>query len=211
MQTSPRDDGDHPYAAVLVAASAGGLQGLEVILGGLAATFPVPVLVAQHLNRAGGTRIVPILSRATALPVKLAEDGERAQPGTVYIAPPDHHLCVQTDWTLSLSREHRVNYARPAADPLFESAAQVDGPVIGCVLTGADSDGAEGVKAVKKHGGAVLVQDPETAEFRGMPRSAIDTGQVDYVLPVSAIGPAITKILQGDAEGVAELGTRPSA
>ncbi|MFG3257005.1 chemotaxis protein CheB [Streptomyces sp. NPDC048172] len=197
METLSWDDGRGQWAAVLVASSAGGVQGLGTLLGGLTAALPVPVLVAQHLNRSRETRIVAILSRSTVLPVKLAEHGERPQAGTVYIAPPDRHLCVEGDGTLALTREDRVNYARPAADPLFESAAQAYGSgVIGCVLTGADSDGARGVEAVKAHGGTVMVQDPEGAEFRGMPKAAISTGKVDFVLPLAAIGAAITRLVQ---------------
>ncbi|EPD68844.1 chemotaxis protein CheB [Streptomyces sp. HGB0020] len=182
---------------MLIASSAGGIQGLGTLLGGLEAALPVPILVAQHLNRARETRIVNILSRSAALTVKLAEDGEEPTPGTVYIAPPDRHLCMRADGSLFLTREERVNYARPAADPLFESAAQVYGKgVIGCVLTGSDSDGARGVEAVKAHGGTVIVQDPGTAEFHGMPKAAVGTGQVDFVLALTDIAPAITRLMQ---------------
>ncbi|MFF0745571.1 chemotaxis protein CheB [Streptomyces sp. NPDC004111] len=204
MQIFPGTDGRGHWEAVLVASSAGGVQGLKVLLGGLRATFPVPVLVAQHLNRSGGTRIVTILARSTALTVKLAEDGERPRAGTVHIAPPDRHLCVREDGTLSLTHEDRVNYARPAADPLFESAATAYGAgVIGCVLTGADGDGARGVEAIKAQGGTVLVQDPETAEFHGMPKAAVSTGRVDHVLPLADIAPALNRLVQenGNAEG----------
>ncbi|MFJ9038857.1 chemotaxis protein CheB [Streptomyces sp. NPDC102406] len=209
--TGTGDDGDGRCAAVLIASSAGGVRGLSTLLGGVEATLPVPVLVAQHLNRSRETHIVAILSRSTELPVKLAEDGEHPRAGTVYIAPPDRHLCVRADGTLSLTREERVNFARPAADPLFESAAQALGPVIGCVLTGADSDGARGVRAVKEKGGTVLVQDPETADFHGMPKAAIRTGQADFVLPLTAIGPAITRLVRGDTGEVAALAARPPA
>jgi two-component system, chemotaxis family, protein-glutamate methylesterase/glutaminase len=202
VQNRFREDGRGRWAAVLVASSAGGIQGLGTLLGGLADSLPVPVLVAQHLNRAGQTRIVAILGRSTALRVKLAEDGEHPRAGTVHIAPPDRHLCVRADGTLALTREERVNFARPAADPLFESAAQAYGPgVIGCVLTGSDSDGARGVEAVKAHGGTVVVQDPGTAEFRGMPKAAVGTGRVDFVLPLEAIAPAITRLIREDGDG----------
>ncbi|MEV1025932.1 chemotaxis protein CheB [Streptomyces sp. NPDC050264] len=202
MQTRSRDDGHNRWAAVLVASSAGGVEGLVALLGGLHATLPVPVLVAHHLNRSRETRIVDVLSRSTALTVELAEDGRLPRAGTVYIAPPNRHLCVQQSGVLSLTQEDRVNFARPAADPLFESAADTFGAgVIGCVLSGADGDGARGVEAVKAHGGTVIVQDPETAPFRGMPKAAIGTGQVDIVLPLTAIGPAITRLVQGDVPG----------
>ncbi|MFZ3566574.1 chemotaxis protein CheB [Streptomyces sp. BH097] len=203
METYPPDDGQRQWAAVLVASSAGGIQGLGTLLGGLTPALPVPILVAQHLRRSRETDIVAILSRHTRLPVKLAEHGERPRAGTVYIAPPDRHLCVADDGTLALTHEDRVNYARPAADPLFESAARAYGSgVIGCVLTGSDSDGAQGIEAVKAQGGTVIVQDPETADFHGMPKAAISTGQVDFVLPLAAIGPALTRLVQSDSDTV---------
>ncbi|MGW6025807.1 chemotaxis protein CheB [Streptomyces sp. NPDC055099] len=176
------------HATVVVASSAGGIEGLQALLGGLGTDFPAPVLVAHHLRRARETHIVAILSRRTTLTVKLAEDGELPEPGTVYVAPPDHHLCVHADGRLSLSQEAPVNMSRPAADPLFESAAKKFGPaLIACVLTGADSDGARGVEAVKSGGGTVIVEDPATAKFHGMPKSAIETGRVDFVLDAEHI------------------------
>jgi two-component system chemotaxis response regulator CheB len=197
VRSGQEEDVQDRWSAVLIASSAGGIQGLGTLLGGLEAALPVPILVAQHLNRARETRIVNILSRSAALTVKLAEDGEEPTPGTVYIAPPDRHLCMRADGSLFLTREERVNYARPAADPLFESAAQVYGKgVIGCVLTGSDSDGARGVEAVKAHGGTVIVQDPGTAEFHGMPKAAVGTGQVDFVLALTDIASAITRLMQ---------------
>jgi two-component system chemotaxis response regulator CheB len=197
VRSGQEEDVQDRWSAVLIASSAGGIQGLGTLLGGLEAALPVPILVAQHLNRARETRIVNILSRSTALTVKLAEDGEEPAPGAVYIAPPDRHLCMRADGSLFLTREERVNYARPAADPLFESAAQVYGEgVIGCVLTGSDSDGARGVEAVKAHGGTVIVQDPGTAEFHGMPKAAVGTGQVDFVLALTDIASAITRLMQ---------------
>ncbi|WP_369212244.1 chemotaxis protein CheB [Streptomyces flavofungini] len=194
-----REHGDgrkYDATVVLVAASAGGIQGLATLLSGLKASLPVPVLVAQHLNRSRETRIVTILSRSTALNVKLAEDGESPAAGTVYIAPPDQHLCLEPTGRLSLSSEDRVRHARPAADPLFESAARVHGKgVVACVLTGADSDGADGVAAVKARGGTVIAQDPLSAQFHGMPKAAVNTGRVDHVLDLGEIAPAINRLL----------------
>lgn len=190
-----------PRATVVVASSAGGIEGLEALLGGLGADFPAPVLVAHHLRRARETYIVPILSRRTTLTVKLAEDGEFPEPGTVYIAPPDHHLCVHVGGNLALSQEPPVNQSRPAADPLFESAAKKYGPLlIACVLTGADGDGARGVEAVKSGGGTIIVEDPATAKFHGMPKSAIETGQVDFVLDAEDI-PSCLHLLVRQRQG----------
>ncbi|MFF3492852.1 chemotaxis protein CheB [Streptomyces sp. NPDC002795] len=212
MQESPRDENRCPWAVVVIASSAGGVQGLGTLLGGLRSTLPVPVLVAQHLNRSRETRIVTILARSTPLAVRLAGDGERPRAGTVYIAPPDRHLCVRAGGRLALTREGRVNSARPAADPLFESAAGEFGPrVIACVLTGADGDGARGVEVVKAHGGTTLVQDPATADFHGMPKAAIRTGRADRVLPLEEIAPAITRLLLYGADEAPGPGGRPSA
>ncbi|MBR7675154.1 chemotaxis protein CheB [Streptomyces daliensis] len=182
---------------MLVGSSAGGVQGLGTLLGGLDPELPVPVLVAQHLRRSRETRIVSVLSRSTSLTIRLAEDRERPRAGTVYIAPPDHHLCVCPDGVLELTDERPVNFARPAADPLFESAGRAyGGRIIACVLTGADSDGARGVTAVRGRGGTVIVQDPETAEFHGMPKAAIETGQVDFVRGLEDIAPTINHLLR---------------
>ncbi|MFD8565526.1 chemotaxis protein CheB [Streptomyces sp. NPDC057694] len=212
MQTRSQDKDPHQWAAVLVASSAGGIEGLGTLLGGLPTGLSVPVLVAQHLNRSRETHIVSILQRSTGLPVTLAEDGQHAEAGTVYIAPPDHHLCVRAGGMLALTREERVNAARPAADPLFESAAQILGPgIVACVLSGSDGDGAHGVEVVKARGGIVVVQDPATADFHGMPRAAIRTGQVDFVLPLEAIAPAIVDLLRQSVDQAPGPGQLPSA
>lgn len=138
-----------------------------------------------------------MLSRQTDLKIKLAEDGEGPNLGTAYIAPPDRHLCVRPERKLALTEEAPVKSARPAADPLFESAAEAYGSkTIACVLTGTDGDGTHGITAVKTHGGTVIVQDPDTAQFQGMPRSAINTGLVDLVLPLEDIAPAIARLVK---------------
>ncbi|WAL95087.1 chemotaxis protein CheB [Streptomyces sp. Je 1-369] len=197
MSGSPQSQAPERAEVVLVAASAGGIGALKAVLGGLRGTLPVPVLAAQHLRRSRESPIASILSRATPLDVKLAEDGESLRAGTVYIAPPDHHLCVRNPKELSLSKAGPVNFARPAADPLFESAVRAYGPrVIACVLTGADSDGALGVAEVKAGGGTVIVQDPASAEFRGMPKAAVDTGFADFVLDLADIAPTINRLLR---------------
>ncbi|MFD6437241.1 chemotaxis protein CheB [Streptomyces venezuelae] len=196
MSASPQSQAPERAEVVLVAASAGGIGALTTLLAGLEDSLPVPVLAAQHLRRSRESPIAAILSRATPLDVKLAEDGESLRAGTVYIAPPDHHLCVKNPKELSLSRAGRVNFARPAADPLFESAVRAFGPrIIACVLTGTDSDGALGVAQVKAQGGTVIVQDPASAEFHGMPKAAVDTGFADFVLDLEDIAPTINRLL----------------
>ena len=179
----PRD-----YAVLTAAASAGGIHALAALLGGLGADFPLPVLVVQHLDPRHRTVLAEILDRRTGLAVKLAEQDERARPGTVHVAPPDHHLLVRPDGTLDLSRGERVHFLRPAADLLFASVADVYGPrAVAVVLSGTGCDGARGVEAVKARAGTVIAQDPGTAQFDGMPRAAVGTGTVDFVLPLEEI------------------------
>ncbi|MEV5980704.1 chemotaxis protein CheB [Streptomyces sp. NPDC052114] len=185
------------YAIVALASSAGGISGLVKLLGGLDADLPVPILVVQHLDPRHRTVLADILDRRTTLRVKLADADEAAVPGTVYIAPPDRHLLVGTGGVLSLSSTELVHFLRPSADLLFESVAGAYGPqAIACVLTGTGSDGAMGVDAVKSRGGTVIVQDPETAEFKGMPSAAVGTGSVDYVLPLDEIAAVIRGLVE---------------
>jgi two-component system chemotaxis response regulator CheB len=110
----------------------------------------------------------------------------------VYIAPPDRHLLVEANGRLALTMSELVHFVRPSADLLFESVACSYGPgAIACVLTGSGTDGAMGVSAVKARGGMVLVQDPGTSEFSGMPEAAVATGGVDFILPLDEIAQAV--------------------
>ena len=119
------------------------------------------------------------------------------EPGFAYVAPPNHHLLVDAGGILALSSTELVHFVRPSADLLFESVAGAYGPrAIACVLTGSGSDGAMGVSAVKSRGGTVIVQDPESAEFKGMPEAAVATGAVDFVLPLDEIGAVIRGLVE---------------
>ena len=140
-----------------------------------------------------------ILGRRTPLQVKQAQGGEALEPGVVYVAPPDNHLLVDAGGTLSLSHSELVHFVRPSADLLFESVAASYGDrAIAVVLTGAGRDGAMGVEAVKKMGGATIVQDEETAEHAGMPSAAIATRRVDFVLQLDEIAPALVTLVMGE-------------
>jgi two-component system chemotaxis response regulator CheB len=191
----------HPssrFDVVAVAASAGGVQALSAFVRALAADFPVPVLVVQHLDPAHDTTLADILDRRSELRVKLAEAGERAERGTVYLAPPGHHLVIDEHGDLSLSDSPRTNFVRPSADVLFASVARAYGArAIVCVLTGTGRDGAEGVREVLANGGTAIVEDPGTAQFDGMPRAAVDAGAADRVLPLPDISVAIADLLAG--------------
>ncbi|TNC29105.1 chemotaxis protein CheB [Amycolatopsis alkalitolerans] len=189
--------GTEPYEIVAVASSAGGIVALGRVLGGLPEGFAVPVVVVQHLDPRHETVIAEVLGRRCKLTVKLAENEERVEPGRIYVAPPNHHLLAGHGGVLTLSSSELVHFLRPSADLLFESVAGAYGPrAIACVLTGTGSDGAMGVRAVKDRGGTVIVEDPESAEFRGMPDAAVATGAVDFVLPLGEISTVISGLVE---------------
>ncbi|MFR0352158.1 chemotaxis protein CheB [Streptomyces sediminimaris] len=192
----PPESASDRFEVVAIASSAGGIHGLATVLGALDAELPVPVLVVQHLDPRHRTVIAEVLDRRTEMAVKLAEDHERTVPGTVYIAPPDRHLLVRPGGRLALTDSELIHFVRPSADLLFESVAGAYGArAIACVLTGTGRDGAMGVDAVKSRGGTVIVQDPATAEFKGMPDAAVGTGRVDFVLPLEEIAAVISGLV----------------
>ncbi len=187
------------FGIVAIAASAGGLNAITSLIRALPADFPVPLVIVQHLDPRHRSLIADILSRRTKLHVKQAEEGERIVVGSVYIAPPNRHLLVNADGSLSLTHTELVHFVRPSADLLFESvAASYKDRAIGVVLSGSGSDGAMGVQAIKKMGGTVLAQNKETAEFFGMPGAAAQTGCVDFALPLEEIAPALVTLVAGE-------------
>jgi two-component system chemotaxis response regulator CheB len=201
-----RDDGDKdalvatPFEIVALASSAGGLEALSQVLTALPSDFPAPIVVVQHLDPKHRSLMAEILSRRTPLHVKQAEEGEVLAPGFVYVAPPDRHLLVNADHTLTLTQTELVHFLRPSADLLFESvAAAYKDRAIAVVLTGSGSDGSMGVKAIKKMGGTVLAQNSETAAFSGMPSAAIQTGMVDFILPLDEIAQALKTLTMNQA------------
>jgi two-component system chemotaxis response regulator CheB len=184
------------YDLVVVAASAGGIHALSVVVGALPEDFPAAVVVVQHLDPRHRSLIDDILSRRTKLSVRQVSTGDRVEPGTVFVAPPDHHVLVSADGSFTLSKAELVHFVRPSADLLFESAAGSYGDrVIGVVLTGTGSDGSMGVEAVKKAGGTVIAESRESAQFFGMPEAAIRTGSVDFELSLDEIGPALVTLV----------------
>ncbi len=187
------------FEIVALAASAGGLQALSQVLSDLPADFPAPIVVVQHLDPRHRSLMAQILSRRTPLQVRQAAEGDALESGVVYIAPPDHHLLVNPDGTLSLSHSELVHFVRPSADLLFESvAASYRERAIAVVLTGAGRDGAMGIEAVKKMGGTTIAQDEKTAEHAGMPSAAIATHKVDFVLQLDEIPSALITLVIKD-------------
>ena len=186
------------FEIVALAASAGGLKALTDVLAALPADFPAALVVVQHLDPRHRSLMADILGKRTALRVSEAHEGDRLEPGHAYVAPPNRHLLVNPDGTLSLSQTELVHFVRPSADLLFESAAaSYKERAIAVVLSGSGRDGSMGVKAIKKMGGTVIVQDERTAEFGVMPEAAQRAGAVDFVLPLHDIAPALNTLVKG--------------
>jgi len=185
-----------PYGVVAIAASAGGLGALTLILGRLPASFGAPIVAVQHLDPRHRSLMAEIVGRRSVLPIHQAVAGSHVQVGHVYLAPPDHHMLINRDGSVSLTQTELVNFVRPSADLLFESVAASYGHrAIALVLTGTGHDGSMGVTAIKQRGGTVIAQDEASSEFFGMPSAAIRTGAVDFVLSLEEIPDALQSLL----------------
>jgi two-component system chemotaxis response regulator CheB len=178
---------------VVIGTSAGGLNALQVLLGGLDAHFNLPVAVVQHRGQEDDGALINLLRSYCPLPLEEPEDKQPILPGHVYLAPPTYHLLVERA-SFALDTEDRVVSARPSIDVLFESAAiAYHEDLIGVVLTGASRDGAEGARQIKERGGTLIVQDPETAENRIMPAAALSLSTADHILPLAEIAPLLNR------------------
>ncbi|WP_292430349.1 chemotaxis protein CheB [Methylobacter sp.] len=178
--------GSQNIEAVVIGCSAGGLDALRVVLGGLPIGFPATVIIVAHTAPGGDNLLPSLLAKTCRLPVSEAQERESALSGQVYVAPPDYHLLIETNRTFALSVDERVCFVRPSIDVLFQSAADAYGErLFGLILTGANCDGAQGLKSIKEAGGVTLVQDPVGAYADTMPKAAIATGAVDKVLQLN--------------------------
>ncbi|WP_083893488.1 MULTISPECIES: chemotaxis protein CheB [Herbaspirillum] len=177
--------------AIVIGASAGGVEALSEILPALRRGAAVATMVVLHIPRERPSLLASIFADRCAQPVVEAQDKEPAQAGVIYFAPPDYHLLVDRSEEgplLAMSNEELVNFSRPAIDVLFESAADVYGPhLLGIVLTGGNHDGAAGLQAIARAGGVTVVQSPQQAQVPYMPAQALALGNIDYVLTLPQI------------------------
>lgn len=177
------------YKIVAIGASLGGLHALEMILAGLPQDFPMAVAIAQHRHKSSDGELVDHLQRQSVLPVVEAADKQVIVGGKIYLAPADYHLLVEPGW-FALSTEAPVTYARPSIDVLFESTADAFGDrAIGVILTGASSDGSQGLAKIQAYGGIAVVQEPKEATCRTMPDAAIAAVSGAKILPLLKIAP----------------------
>lgn len=184
------------YKAIVIGSSAGGMETLGTILSQLPSDLPLAIIIVQHLNPKSTGYLPKYLDKLSPLRVKEADEKEDILAGFVYIAPANYHLLVEDDESLSLTIDQKVNFSRPSIDLLFESASDVyQDELIGIILTGANKDGSLGLKKIKDRAGLTIVEDPDTAIVNTMPKAAISTADVDYILKAEEIAEKIKELV----------------
>lgn len=183
--TQPKPLPARRVEAVVLGASAGGIDALLALLDGLAPPWRLPLVIVLHLPETHDSHLAEIFGERVQVPVREAGDKMPVAPGTVYFAPPGYHLSIERDRRFSLSCEPPVRFSRPSIDVLMASAADVyDRALAGMLLTGANDDGAEGLLRIHQAGGLTAVQHPQEAQVPIMPEAAIALHRPDHVLPV---------------------------
>jgi two-component system, chemotaxis family, protein-glutamate methylesterase/glutaminase len=185
---------------IVIGASAGGVEALSVLLPALPAGLRAAVFIVVHMPRERPSLLAQIFAPKCALPVREAEDKVRAQPGTVYFAPPDYHLLLDKGPQLALSIDELVHFSRPSIDVLFESAADVYAErLMGIILSGGNQDGSAGLAAIHRSGGVTIVQEPASAQVPLMVLSALKRSPADFVLPLDEIADLLRTLESTDA------------
>ena len=176
------------YKAIVIGTSYGGLEALKVILPKFGEGFPLPVIVVLHIGDQANENFLNYMNSLCQLQVKEVESNEKIQKGFIYFAPPNYHLLIESDFTFSLTTDGKHNFSRPSIDILFESAAWAyTKALIGVVLTGANSDGAAGLKIIKDFGGLTLIQSPCSALAPEMPSAALKIAKPEVTLNLEDI------------------------
>ena len=184
-----------PYKAIVIGSSAGGFYALKRLLSQLDDSIKLPILIVQHLSASSDNYMARYLNSICNIIVKEADEKEDIVAGTAYIAPPNYHMLIEDDHTISLSTEEKVNYSRPSIDVLFQSASFVyQNELVGIVLTGANSDGAIGLKFISNNDGLCIVQNPNEAESQAMPLAALANVEDSKVLTIDEIAALISRL-----------------
>lgn len=176
--------------AIVMGGSAGAIDALNTILPALPADFAVPIVIVLHVLPSKPSLLTTVLGPRCAMTIKEAEDKEPLMPSTIYVAPPNYHLLIERQGWFSLSFDAAVHFSRPSIDVLFESAADAYGAKLtGVLLSGANDDGARGLRAIVNKGGVAVVQAPKTSAVDTMPLAAVEACPQAHVLPLSDIAP----------------------
>ena len=185
------------HSMVIIGGSAGSLEVILKIVAALSEQSGASYVIVVHRKNDPDSILKALLTTRTTMPVKEVEDKEDVLPDTIYIAPPDYHLLFENDLIFSLDSSEKIHYSRPSIDVTFESAAEIFGSsVVGILLSGANADGANGLKKIKQSGGLVIVQNPETAEVGFMPQQAVDLVKADAIIDGGQIGFFLKQFLE---------------
>jgi two-component system chemotaxis response regulator CheB len=177
-----------PDKLLVIGGSAGSLQVILSLLAAIGEGFAMPVLIVLHRNGGFESSLEDIFSSRTSLPIREVEEKDPLRAGTIYLCPADYHVLLEKDHSFSLDYSERVHFSRPSIDVTFRSAADVFGPGLICLLlSGGNSDGAEGMQYAQERGGLTAVQDPATADVPYMPQQAINRMKVDFIVPTDEI------------------------
>lgn len=186
---------NRPIDAVVIGCSAGGLTSLQTLFGLIHKPLQVVTVVVSHSGSEVMDTFCELLRRHAAMPVQEAEERTRPVPGRVYVAPAGYHLLFERDGSFALNVDERVEYSRPSIDVLFESAADVwTDRLAGLILTGANADGARGLRRIRERGGIALVEDPGSAAVSTMPAAALKLAGADHCLPLSGLAPLLESL-----------------
>lgn len=188
-----------PCKVVLIGGSTGSIDVLLKLLPALRPTLSFAVIIVLHRKNTADSTLANLLSLKTSIPLKEIDDKDVIRPGIIYLAPADYHVLIEQDGTFSLDDSEKVNYSRPSIDVTFESAADVYGSsLVGILLSGANADGTNGLNAIKRAGGIVVVQQPETAQVAFMPQQAILSTPVDFILNVQELTRFVNELNDAD-------------
>ncbi|MEO5947840.1 MAG: chemotaxis protein CheB [Chitinophagaceae bacterium] len=183
------------YELIVIGGSAGSFQVILKLVSQLDKGFDIPVLIITHRSRGNDTQLIDILNEKTSLRVKEAEEKELILPGCIYVCPPDYHLLIEKDKTLSLDYSEKVHYARPSIDVTFQCVADIyKEKSIAVLLSGANGDGAEGLYCIHQQGGVTIVQDPKNAEVPLMPQRALELFTADYIIEAKEIAGTLKEL-----------------
>jgi len=183
------------YKAIVIGTSYGGLEALKIILPKFCEGFPIPIIIVLHIGENNNDVFVNYLDSLCPLCIKEAESNEKIKAGFIYFAPPNYHLLIESDFTFSLTTDKKHNFSRPSIDILFDSAAWAyTKNLIGVVLTGANSDGANGLKMIKNFGGMTIIQSPYSALSPAMPNAALKIAKPEIRLKLEEIADKLIEL-----------------
>jgi two-component system chemotaxis response regulator CheB len=182
--------------AIVLGASFGGMEAIKNLLFMLPAQCTIPIIAVLHIGNNTIDTYLSMLNNNSQYNVKEAEEKESIKPGNFYFAPPNYHLLIEDNFTISLSTDKKVNFSRPSIDVLFETAAwSLQNELIGVLLTGSNNDGANGLKTIRELGGTTIVENPGTAFARTMPETAVKISHPHFILDLKDIAGKITELI----------------